>query len=118
MATTLLDTKNINKYSDLYINLKRINGNIKDHANKNDDISASAIANDNSKNFFDKIYGSLLDITIVPDIAAVYPQTSELIISDTSGNTNSLMDEENFKRTLENCFNLKIYQNWAILIAI
>ena len=112
MAITLLDTKNINKYSDLYINLKRINGNIKDHANKNDDISASAIANDNSKNFFDKIYRSLLDITEVSDIAAVYPETSELIISDTSGNTNSLMDEENFKRTLENCFNLKIYQTY------
>jgi hypothetical protein len=114
MATTLLDTKTIDIYSDLYINLKRISGNIKENANKDNSISYIQDADyDNSKKFFDAIYDSLLNITSYPDIAAVYPQNSQLNVSDTQGNIILITTiKDIFKNILENCFNLNIDQTF------
>ena len=77
--TTLLDTKTIQIYSDLYINLKRISANIKENANKDNSLSyASTRDYDNSKKFFDAVYDALLNITTYSDISAVYPLASNI----------------------------------------
>jgi len=111
--TTLIDTKaDVKNYSDLYIELKRISGNIKDNANKDNSLSFAAARDyDNSKKFFNNIFDTLFNITTYSDISAVYPQNSFLSVADNNGNTNvSSITRENFKNILENCFNLNIDQ--------
>jgi len=109
--STLLDTKTeVTNYSDLYRELKRLFGNIKDNANV-DYFYSSTKDYDNSKKFFNNICNVLFNITSSPDISGVYPKSSELPVIDSYGNTGTRLSMHHFKNILENCFNLKIDQS-------